>query len=187
MGCKYYCRTVWGRIIEIAFAHSFHHFWHDFIVRILHLVQPFMAILPEIASPDRKVIIETNWMVCGESTALVKEERQSLTWRQDDAGRGGLLDIKFEGAFGLTRLNARFPSTKRWCGQQLHCSFSWSCHKSLFTVSCPLTLQILFSGWELFLLLTVVHLWNWVSPPSSPQAWSCNFCLAPTSLKLTTA
>lgn len=28
-----------------------------YVVRVLHLVRPFMAILPEIATPDRKVLV----------------------------------------------------------------------------------------------------------------------------------
>ena len=154
-------------------------------MRFLHLIRPVMCVLPEVASPDRKV--RTNFTF---HFASIKKSYDNKHFASCDQQKWPfyfphtrtrffshsiivsialffLNIISFRRCFTYTinkwifvLLLFRSPSVKNYCGQPLHCLFFWYVVKYPFTVSNPRNRVIHSIGCVSFWHRIVVRLWN---------------------------
>lgn len=149
-------------------------------MRFLHLIRPVMCVLPEVASPDRKVRGQSAYLdtfFYFSSTPILRVEcigfiyvicalityRSLLSWLiflMTHLYRHSSFSI-----FIILIIINRFHSAKRFSGPQSPSSSSSYVVKSQSTVSNLPNHRIPSTGCVLSLPRIVVHSWNWVFHP----------------------
>ena len=145
-------------------------------MRFLHLIRPVMCVLPEVASPDRKV---SEGSVCVwirflfPSTPILRVECIGFIYTicaQITCRVVAMIDIFYYSLltlifFYIYHYQHRFHSAKRFSGPQSPSSSSSYVVKSQSTVSNLPNHRIPSTGCVLSWPRIVVHSWNWVFHP----------------------